>query len=186
MDEPKIIKRYSNRKLYDTIESKYVTLNDISDMVRKGIDVRIIDNQTNKDITSAVLAHVLFNEEKSRSTLSIGTLKDLIQSGQETISDYYHKKFLPKFSKDKISKGSNDASDQEGSVEITSFLKASLDNLDRQFRLNIDDFINSFPSVKKIREELDRISERMIRLESRLDSIIEKLENKKKNGDNRS
>ncbi len=184
MNEPKIIKRYSNRKLYDTIESKYVTLNDISEMIRSGTDVKIIDNQTNKDITSAVLAHVLFNEEKSRSNLSIGTLKELIQSGQETLSDYYHKKVLPKISKEKGTKGQPNDSDSEGSVEITSFLKTSLDNLERQFRLNIDDFINTFPAVRKIREELDRISERLVRLESRLDSIIERMEKKKKDGDN--
>ncbi|MCX7958473.1 MAG: hypothetical protein N3B13_05435 [Deltaproteobacteria bacterium] len=184
MSEPKIIKRYSNRKLYDTIESKYVTLNDISEMIRSGTDVKIVDNQTNKDITSAVLAHVLFNEEKSRSSLSIGTLKELIKSGQETLSDYYRKKVLSRLSKDGSKKMPANGSDFEGSVEITSFLKASIENLERQFRLNIDDFINTFPAVKKIREELDRISERMVRLESRLDSIIEKLEKKKKDGDN--
>lgn len=181
MKEPKIIKRYSNRKLYDTIESKYVTLNDISEMIRNGVDVKIIDNQSSKDITSAILAHVLLNEEKSRSKLSIGTLKELIRSGQQTISNYYHNKVLPKLSKDNNHKKSSNNSNLEGSVEITSFLKASLDELERQFLSNIDDFLNTFPAVKRVREELDRINERVIRLESKLDSIIEKLE--KKNGD---
>ena len=183
MSEPKIIKRYSNRKLYDTIESKYVTLNDISEMIRKGVDVKIIDNQTNKDITSAVLAHVLFNEEKSRSSLSIKTLKDLIQSGQETISDYYKKKVLSRFGKENQGKRQTNGSDTEGSVEITSFLKTSLEEIERQFKLNVDDFINTFPAVKRIREELDRINERLVRLESRVDAIIEKMEKKKRDGD---
>lgn len=182
MNQTKIIKRYSNRKLYDTIESKYVTLNDISEMVRKGIDVKIVDNQTNKDITSAVLAHVLFNEEKSRSNLSIGMLKELIQSGQETLSDYYKNKVLPKLNR-KNQNRENNNSDSDGSVEITSFLKASLDKMERQFQLNIDDFVNSFPAVKKLREELDRISERVVRLENRLDAILEKMEKKNRNGD---
>ncbi|MGB9598928.1 MAG: polyhydroxyalkanoate synthesis regulator DNA-binding domain-containing protein [Myxococcota bacterium] len=184
MNNTKIIKRYSNRKLYDTIESKYVTLNDISEMIRNGVDVKIIDNQTNKDITSAVLAHVLFNEEKSRSNLSIGMLKELIKSGQETLSEYYKKKVLTKFSKESQVKQENNNSDSDGSVEITSFLKASLEKVERQFQLNIDDFINTFPAVKRLREELDRISERVGRLESRLDTILEKLEKKNRNGDN--
>ncbi|MCX7942939.1 MAG: polyhydroxyalkanoate synthesis regulator DNA-binding domain-containing protein [Deltaproteobacteria bacterium] len=185
MNTIKIIKRYSNRKLYDTIESKYVTLNDISEMIRSGVDVKIVDNQTNKDITSAVLAHVLFNEEKSRSTLSINTLKELIKSGHETITEYYHKKVLPKFLKETTNNTSS-TNDHEasGSVEITSFLKDSFEKLDRQFKLNINEFINTFPSVKRIREELDRINERVLRLESRLDSLIERLEKKKKDGDN--
>ncbi len=184
MSEPKIIKRYSNRKLYDTIESKYVTLNDISEMIKQGSDVKIVDNKTNKDITSAVLAHVLFNKEKSHSNLSIKILKNLIQSGQETISDYYKKKVLSRFGKNEQVRRQTNNSDMDGSVEIMSFLRASLDEIERQFKLNIDDFINSFPAVKKINEEIDRVNERIVRLESRLDSIIERLEKKKDDGNN--
>lgn len=186
MSEPKIIKRYSNRKLYDTIESRYVTLNDISEMIRNGVDVKIIDNQTGKDITSAVLTHVLLNEERSRSSISIGTLKELIKSGQETLSRYYRKKVLSKLGKDSTFKRGTNEDDSEGSVEISSFLRASLQEIERQFRLSIDDFLNEFPAVKRIREDMDRITERVIRLEDRLDSLIDRLEKKRKNGDNRN
>jgi len=183
MSEAKVIKRYSNRKLYDTIESKYVTLNDISEMIRNGIDVKIIDNQTNRDITSSVLAHVLFNEERSRSSLSIGILKDLIKSGQETLADYYRKKVLPRLNQNQSHKKGGDNSDSEGSVEINAFLKSSLERIEREFQLNIDEFLNTIPAVRKIREDMDRISERIVRLESRLDAIIEKVEKGKRNGD---
>jgi len=183
MSETKIIKRYSNRKLYDTIESKYVTLNDISEMIRKGVDVKIIDNQTNKDITSSVLAHVLFNEEKSRSSLSINILKELIKSGQEALADYYKKRFLSRLNQEKVHNRGGNGTDSEGSVEINAFLRSSLEKIEKEFKLNIDEFLNTIPAVKKIREDMDRINERILRLESRLDAIIEKVERIKKNGD---
>ena len=44
--EPKIIKRYTNRKLYDTVESRYVTLDEIAEMVKQGVEVQIVDNKS--------------------------------------------------------------------------------------------------------------------------------------------
>lgn len=85
---PRIIKRYSNRKLYDTVESRYVTLPQIAQLVRKGEDVRIIDNNTKEDLTSVTLAQILYEEERKQSrTLPLGALKDLIHtSGEKIIS----------------------------------------------------------------------------------------------------
>jgi hypothetical protein len=46
--EPKVIKRYTNRKLYDTVESRYVTLDEIAEMVKQNVEVKIVDNRTRK------------------------------------------------------------------------------------------------------------------------------------------
>jgi polyhydroxyalkanoate synthesis repressor PhaR len=81
--EPKIIKRYTNRKLYDTVESRYVTLDEIAGMVKSGTEVRIIDNRTKEDLTSVTLAQIIFEEEKKTSKMSLRTLKDLIRHGGE-------------------------------------------------------------------------------------------------------
>ncbi len=86
--EPKhrVIKRYPNRKLYDTEQSCYVTLDEIASMVKAGVDVRIIDNKTNEDITSVTLAQVLFEEEKKKkSILGLNLLRRLIQDSQEFV-----------------------------------------------------------------------------------------------------
>src|SRR5215208_6177968 len=53
--EPKVIKRYTNRKLYDTVESRYVTLDEIAAMIKAGAEVKIIDNRTKEDLTSVTL-----------------------------------------------------------------------------------------------------------------------------------
>ena len=78
----RIIKRYANRKLYDTQRSRYVTLDQIADMIRAGEDVRIIDNNSKDDLTSVTLAQILFEEEKKqRSFLSLKAMRTIIQSG---------------------------------------------------------------------------------------------------------
>jgi len=81
--EPKVIKRYTNRKLYDTEESRYVTLDEIARTIKGGGEVKIIDNRTKEDLTSVTLAQIIFEEEKKTSKMSLETLKDLIRHGGE-------------------------------------------------------------------------------------------------------
>jgi polyhydroxyalkanoate synthesis repressor PhaR len=81
--EPKVIKRYTNRKLYDTVESRYVTLDEIAGMIKAGAEVRIIDNRTKEDLTSVTLAQIIFEEEKKTSKVGLDTLRGLIRSGGE-------------------------------------------------------------------------------------------------------
>lgn len=77
----KIIKRYSNRKLYDTSQSSYVTLDEIAEMVRAGEDVQIIDNKSGEDLTRVTLAQIVFeNEKKERKGLPLQALKMIVQS----------------------------------------------------------------------------------------------------------
>ena len=64
MKEIKTIKRYQNRKLYDTHESSYVTLDEIAKMIKNGEDIRVIDNKTKNDITSATLTQLLYESER--------------------------------------------------------------------------------------------------------------------------
>jgi polyhydroxyalkanoate synthesis repressor PhaR len=84
----RVIKRYSNRKLYDTRESRYVTLLQIADMVRAGEDVQIIDNASKEDKTEVTLALIISEELKSQPrSVPLGTLRDLIhQRGEKLLS----------------------------------------------------------------------------------------------------
>jgi polyhydroxyalkanoate synthesis repressor PhaR len=81
----RVVKRYSNRKLYDTVESRYVTLPQIAEYVRQGEDVRIIDNTTKEDLTRMTLAQILYEEERKQSRLPLGALKELLHSSSERI-----------------------------------------------------------------------------------------------------
>jgi polyhydroxyalkanoate synthesis repressor PhaR len=89
MSETRVIKRYANRKLYDTQHSRYVTLDQISEMIRKGDDVQIVDNKSKEDLTSITLAQIIFEEEKKqKSFLPLQAMRNIIQSGGESISQF--------------------------------------------------------------------------------------------------
>ena len=81
MTTARTIKRYANRKLYDTRDSHYVTLEHIAAMVRAGDDVRVLDNTTQADLTTATLAQIIFEEEKATPRLSLAGLREIIQQG---------------------------------------------------------------------------------------------------------
>ncbi len=88
----KIIKRYQNRKLYDTTQSCYITLDDLGRMIKNGDDIVVIDNKTEKDITSATLTQLIFEtEKKSKSELPITTLRDIIRTSGGSISHFFQK-----------------------------------------------------------------------------------------------
>jgi polyhydroxyalkanoate synthesis repressor PhaR len=84
----RVIKRYANRKLYDTQESRYVTLDQIAEMIRNSEDVKVIDNNSKEDLTSVTLAQIIFEEEKrQRSFLPLAALRNIIQSGGESLQE---------------------------------------------------------------------------------------------------
>ena len=89
----KIIKRYQNRKLYDTQQSCYVTLDDIAKMIRsEDENVIVIDNKTKKDITAATLTQIIFETEKREGKYApLYTLKEIIQYKNGSISRFLEK-----------------------------------------------------------------------------------------------
>jgi polyhydroxyalkanoate synthesis repressor PhaR len=88
----KVIKRYQNRKLYDTHQSCYVTLDEIADMIMRGEDVVVVDNRTKKDITSSTLTQIIFEKQKrSKTVIPVSTLRDIIQVGGGTFSGFLTK-----------------------------------------------------------------------------------------------
>lgn len=94
--EPKIIKRYTNRKLYDTVESRYVTLEEIAEMIKQGAEVKIIDNRTKEDLTTVTLAQIIFEEEKKESHMPLSVLRDIIRHPGESLSGFFQKEVGPR------------------------------------------------------------------------------------------
>jgi len=86
-----VIKRYSNRKLYDTQESRYVTLEEIEEMIRAGREISVVDAATGEDLTSVTLAQIILeNERNRRAALPSAFLHQLIKYG-ETWQDFVQK-----------------------------------------------------------------------------------------------
>ncbi len=85
----KIVKRYQNRKLYDTQQSCYVTLDDIAKMIRADEQVVVIDNKTKNDITASTLTQIIFEAEKKAAQYApLKTLREVIQHKNGSISAY--------------------------------------------------------------------------------------------------
>lgn len=83
-----IVKRYQNRKLYDTLNSTYVTLQDIGCIIRRGDDVKIVDNKSKEDLTTITLTQIIFEEEKkNKNSLPLNALKRIIRGGGDAILD---------------------------------------------------------------------------------------------------
>lgn len=94
--DPKIIKRYTNRKLYDTVESRYVTLDEIAEMVKNGVEVRIVDNRSKDDLTTVTLAQIIFEEEKKKSQMPLSMLREIIRRPGESLTGFIQKELTPR------------------------------------------------------------------------------------------
>lgn len=78
-DEPTIIKKYANRRLYDTGRSSYVTLDDLCEMIQDGMDFIVYDAKTNEDLTRSVLTQIIVEQEgKGQNMLPTNFLRQLI------------------------------------------------------------------------------------------------------------
>ena len=78
-----VIKRYSNRKLYDTQESRYVTLEELEELIRAGREISVMDVSTGEDLTAVTLAQIILESERNhRATLPTAFLHQLIKHGE--------------------------------------------------------------------------------------------------------
>ena len=81
-DEPIVIKRYANRKLYDQGRSRYVTLEELEDLIRRGGEIRVVDAVSGEDLTGQTLAQIILDTARGRRTaLPTAFLHQLIQHG---------------------------------------------------------------------------------------------------------
>lgn len=86
-----LIKRYSNRKLYDTVAKSYITLENIENMVKNGEKVQIIENETGEEITAAVLSQIIADRTRKHKDYSPSVFVQMIRKGGGTMYDYARK-----------------------------------------------------------------------------------------------
>jgi polyhydroxyalkanoate synthesis repressor PhaR len=81
-----VIKRYPNRKLYDTEAKRYITLNEIASLIRSGEEVLVTDHSTDEDLTAVVLTQIIFEQEKQqKGFLPKSVLTNLVRAGGDTL-----------------------------------------------------------------------------------------------------
>jgi polyhydroxyalkanoate synthesis repressor PhaR len=94
MSDPLVLKKYSNRRLYDTRHSQYVTLEDVAAMVRAGEQVRIQEATSGEDVTAFILTQIVLEAAKRRnSLLPVSVLHLIIRYGDNALNDFFEKYF---------------------------------------------------------------------------------------------
>jgi len=88
---PILIKRYANRKLYNTASSRYITLKGISELLDQGEEVRVIDNETGEDITSVALSQILVDSTRAKGDPSPSLLSQIMERGGDVLYDVLKK-----------------------------------------------------------------------------------------------
>lgn len=77
----RVLKKYGNRRLYDTTDSRYVTLAEVEALIQAGEDVEVVDAKTGEDLTRSVLAQIISERPQSRAVLPVDFLKEVIRTG---------------------------------------------------------------------------------------------------------
>jgi polyhydroxyalkanoate synthesis repressor PhaR len=173
----RIIKRYSNRKLYDTRGSSYVTLLQIAEMIRNGEDVQIIDNATKEDKTDVTLALIISEELRNKPrAIPIPTLKALIRHRGEKILTQLREgpigKLIPPSKEEgEPSLGSSPPGPREDEDMSQGKEGKGLRATFEQWQSAIDERIRAvlpnFAAFSELQQEVKRLSDRLDELEKR-------------------
>jgi polyhydroxyalkanoate synthesis repressor PhaR len=83
-----LVKKYGNRRLYDTEQSRYVRLDEIADRIRAGADVQVVDARSGADLTAPTLAQIIFEDRNAARLLPVPLLLQLIRMGDEPLADF--------------------------------------------------------------------------------------------------
>jgi polyhydroxyalkanoate synthesis repressor PhaR len=183
MPKQRVIKRYQNRKLYDTEASVYVTLDDIARMIKEGEDLKVVDNRTKKDLTSVTLTQIVFEEEKKQqSILPLAALKRIIASGGESITEFIDRHIVPglnsfsharremeKYVNRLIKRGKIDP--EEGRRMLSDLVGSSQKGLEDAYQridAKVTEMLEQLKALATLNKEVARLEDRVDELEAKL------------------
>jgi polyhydroxyalkanoate synthesis repressor PhaR len=177
-ESARIVKRYANRKLYDTRDSRYITLQQIAELVRDGEEVRIIDNRTKEDLTDVTLAQIIYEEQKEgkRTAWSVRTLQRLVREGGDRLMTSLRESPVGKLvtrpeegdEEAKAAEPAPEAKDDRGLVarsrEVWEELSRSVDGRARALVDNAKGQLNQLQSeVKRLQARVQELEEKLVR-----------------------
>lgn len=188
----RIIKKYQNRRLYDSKTSRTITLKDIAEFITNGEEIKIIDSKTEKDITNITLAQVIVELEKSKKSekQAVDILKKVIDGSSAAVTDLARKAISESISvfsisKDKVKEVVNKMV-KEGKVareqgtkvtnDIWSAVKTSRNTFTKKLKELMEDKKNKY--IK--RDELLKIEKKINSIERKLGEVLKRSRKKKK------
>jgi len=175
-----VIKKYANRRLYNTDTSSYITLEDLARMTREGVNFQVVDAKTGKDITHSILTQIIMEEEASgEQMLPVSFLRDLISlygNSMQSMMPHYLEASMENFR-------TNQVKLQEAfkeSIGPDAFAKLAQTNM-AMFRAATDAFMPKKGAGKAQAEdggqgddELDALRKQMAEMQKQLDSLGKK------------
>ncbi|MEE8409176.1 MAG: polyhydroxyalkanoate synthesis regulator DNA-binding domain-containing protein [Myxococcota bacterium] len=196
MSGPKIVKRYANRKLYDTERSCYVTLEDISIMIKSGEEVRVVDNKSGEDLTTVTLAQIIFEAEKKKAFMPLSLLRDLIRERGDALGEFAKDRVDrvqagARELKEQAEKTLHDIEDKIGGVvrkgdqgegsgandgknslsEALANSQKALDDLQKGIEDRVKGPVDAVSRYANLGKDMDEIRKRLASLEHRLEQL---------------
>ena len=162
--ETHVVKKYSNRKLYDTFTRRYVTLDVIAEILQRGDEVRVVDRTTGQDITAVTLSQILLDMERQRrSPIPEPLLVDLVKErGEQLIGMLRSSLTLPRELRQRTAAGA-----QRVEERVDEALTAGLHNLN----------IASFEEMQDLSNRVDQLTRRVDELAAALGTTHERSRN---------
>lgn len=159
-----LIKRYANRKLYNTATSRYITLKGIAELIETGEAVRVIDNESGEDITSVTLSQILVDTERSSRRVPGTVLTDLIQRSGDVLYSALKRGVGPASEGlDELQRNVRKLLGREGAMRREWIAFASPD-LDRMVQRAVEKVLHALDlptrrDLEALEQRLDRLSE---------------------------
>ncbi len=186
---PRIIKRYSNRKLYDTEDKRYITLEQIQQLVQDGQDIKVVENQTGEDLTTVTLSQILLEQEKRKEgKLPKSFFMDLVARSSSTVVDFMRKNVLQYFDSSLLSEEQlSENVDQlvkagEIPQDEAKQLKDEIKTRTQTFKQRLDELVE-----RRVQDVLSKLNiptkAELDRLNQRLDELTKQLEAEEKSVD---
>ncbi len=188
------IKKYANRKMYDRTAKQYITMDQLSELIKSGEEVQILDNSTGEDLTASIVSQLIGREKKDdHRRISSRVLMQLLRKGGGTLGDYAKKytslwqsaftmaedeidKLINRLVKDKELSRSEGSTLKKEIVGYTDFLKGWIsDIIDKRISDALD--VMNLPTKDRVNELADRIdalAEKVAKLEKAPKKVAKK------------
>ena len=178
----RLIKRYGNRKLYDVAASQYITLDGIRELVRRGEDVRVVDNDNEGDLTAVTFAQIIYEDAKRlNGALSLPLFRWLIQRGDEAMRDVLRSIERGREALDTVREATEKRVQQlvgrrarkRGGFldELLLGPQRQLDNLQHRIDTQVRQSVERLTSHPTFQKEIRRVESSIKRLEGRLSQL---------------
>lgn len=182
MGKPIIIKKYANRRLYNTQTSSYITLHDVFDMIKKDEEFEVVDAKTGEDLTHQVLTQLIFENNRAGELMPANFLKQLItfyDDSLQSLVPHYLEASMDIFTKNKENMTQKT---EEMMKKMTPFSNPLWENIQKQNMEMLQKsmtLFNPFSFGTTHTEEVDEKDKKIADLEKEVEKLNQMVKNKK-------